>query len=242
VSLETSIAEALEVKLGDTIDWNIQGVRVRTHVQNLREVDWRRLAVNFFAVFPPGVIEGAPRSIVLLTRHPDADVRAALQRDLVVAFPNVSVIDASLILIAIDAMHREMGLAVRVLALVTLATGFLILVASAASARNERTREVLLLRTLGASSQTVRRVLATESLALGVVAAVIGTAMALVAAWAIVHFVFALPFDPPTTRLMLFALATALASGAIGSANLRRERARSPLTALREAEWRGAGA
>jgi putative ABC transport system permease protein len=188
------------------------------------------------------VIEGAPRSIVLLTRHPDADVRAALQRDLVVAFPNVSVIDASLILIAIDAMHREMGLAVRVLALVTLATGFLILVASAASARNERTREVLLLRTLGASSQTVRRVLATESLALGVVAAVIGTAMALVAAWAIVRFVFALPFDPPTARLMLFALATALASGAIGSASTRRERARSPLTALREAEWRGAGA
>jgi putative ABC transport system permease protein len=169
-------------------------------------------------------------------------VRAALQRDLVVAFPNVSVIDASLILIAIDAMHREMGLAVRVLALVTLATGFLILAASAASARNERTREVLLLRTLGASSQTVRRVLATESLTLGAVAAVIGTAMALVAAWAIVRFVFALPFDPPTTRLMLFALATALASGAIGSASSRRERARSPLTALREAEWRGAGA
>jgi putative ABC transport system permease protein len=242
VSLETSIAEALEVKLGDTIDWNIQGVRIRTRVRNLREVDWRRLAVNFFAVFPPGVIEGAPESTVLLARHPEADVRAALQRDLVVAFPNVSVIDASLILIAIDAMHREMGLAVHVLALVTLATGFLILVASAASARNERTREVLLLRTLGASSQTVRRILATESLTLGAVAAATGTAMALVAAWAIVRFIFALPFDPPVTRLLLFALATAVASGAIGSADLRRERARSPLVALREAEWRGTGA
>jgi putative ABC transport system permease protein len=242
VSLETSIAEALEVGLGDAIDWDIQGVRVQTLVQNLREVDWRRLAVNFFAVFPPGVIEGAPESTVLLARHPDAGVRAALQRDLVVAFPNISVIDASLILVAIDAMHREMGLAVRVLALVSLATGFLILVASAASARNERTREALLLRTLGASSQTVRRVLATESLTLGVIAAAVGTAMALVAAWAVVRFAFALPFDPPVTRLILFALATAITSGAIGSVNLRRERKRSPLAALREAEWTGAGA
>ncbi len=66
--------------------------------------------------------------------------------------------------------------------------------------------------------------------------------MALAAAWALVHFVFALSFDPPVARLLLFALGTALASAAIGSASLRRERRRSPLAALREAEWTGAGA
>jgi len=240
ISLEADIAETLGVEVGDPIDWEIQGVRVETTVQSLRHVDWRRLAVNFFAVFPPGVLEGAPQSTVLLARQPDADARAELQRDLVAQYPNVSALDATIILIALDAMHREMGLAVRVLAMFTLVTGLVILAASAAAARDERTREALLLRTLGASSRTVRRILATEGAALGAVAAGVGTCLAFAAAWAVVRFVFALPFDPPVRNLLAFAVATAVASALLGSLGGRRARRCSPLAALREAEWMGA--
>jgi putative ABC transport system permease protein len=198
--------------------------------------------VNFFAVFPPGVLEGAPQSTVLLARQPDANARAELQRDLVAQYPNVSALDATIILIALDAMHREMGLAVRVLAMFTLVTGLAILAASAAAARDERMREALLLRTLGASSRTVRRILVTEAAALGAVAAGVGTCLAFAAAWAVVRFVFALPFDPPVRNLLAFAAATVVASALLGSLGGRRARRRSPLAALREAEWTGAGA
>jgi putative ABC transport system permease protein len=217
-------------------------VRVETFVQNLRHVDWRRLAANFFAVFPPGVLEQAPQSTVLLVRQPDVAARAELQRDLVAQFPNISAIDATVILIALDAMHREMGFAVRVLALFTLVTGLSILVAAAAAARDERTREALLLRTLGASSRTVRRILATEAAALGALASGVGTCLAFAAAWAVVRFVFALPFDPPIGNLLAFGFATVVICAVLGSLGGRRARWRSPLAALREAEWTGAGA
>ena len=242
VSLETDIAGTLGVKPGDGITWDIQGVRVPTVVRSLRAVDWGRLGVNFFVVFPPGVLEQAPQSLVFLLRLADAEARAEFQRDLIGLFPNVSALDASVILRALDALLGQVGLAIRLLALFTLATGLAILVAAAAAARHERTREALLLRTLGASSRTVRNIAITEAVALGAIAAGVGSGLAFLASWALVHFVFALQFDPPLGELAGLALGTLGITAALGAASARPARARSPLAALRDAELTGTGA
>lgn len=242
VSLEAGIAEVLDLDVGGSITWDVQGVRVASTVRSVREVDWGRLATNFFAIFPPGVLEDAPQSAVFLLRLPGEAARAAFQRDLVERFPNVSALDATVILRAMDAMLREIGFAVRLLALFTLATGIAILVAAAATARHERTREALLLRTLGASGQTVVRIVATEAFALGGLAAVVGSVLAIAASWALIRFVFELPFSPPWIELGGLALGTFLVSGGLGWWSGRPARKQSPLAALREAELSGAGA
>jgi putative ABC transport system permease protein len=242
VSIETEIADTLGVGPGDRIHWDVQGVLIESVVRSLRSVDWGRLATNFFVVFPPGVLEQAPQNVVLLLRLADADARAALQRDLVGRFPNISALDASVILRALDALLREVGLAVRLLALFTLATGLSILVAAAATARHERTREALLLRTLGASSRTVRRIVATEAVALGAIAAGVGSGLALLASWALVRWLFELPFDPPLRDLAGLAIGTLAITATLGAMNGRPARAKSPLAALREAELSGTGA
>lgn len=242
VSIETEIAGTLGVRPGDRIHWDVQGVLIESVVRSLRDVDWGRLATNFFVVFPPGVLEQAPQNVVLLLRLAGADARAALQRDLVGRFPNVSALDASVILFALDALLREVGLAVRLLALFTLATGLSILVAAAATARHERTREALLLRTLGASSRTVRRIVATEAVALGAIAAAVGSGLALLASWALVRWLFELPFDPPLRDLAVLAVGTLAITATLGAMSGRPARAKSPLAALREAELSGTGA
>ena len=154
-------------------------------------------------------------------------------------FPNVSIIDVTVMLAALDAMRREMGTAVQVLSLFTLATGFVILIAAAAAARSERQREALLLRTLGASSQIVRRIIITEAVALGALATSVGTLLATLAAWAVVVLFFELPFDPPTLDLAGLALATLAICALLGSGG-GGARSRSPFAALREAEIHGA--
>jgi putative ABC transport system permease protein len=176
---------------------------------------------------------------VLLTRIEDADERALLQRDLVTAFPNVSALDASVILRTMDVLLGQVWMAVRVLSLFALATGLLVLVAATATARSERTREALLLRTLGASSGTVRRIVATEAVALGALAAGVGASLALLASWALVRLVFELPFDPPLRDLAALALGTLAVSAALGAAGGHPAAARSPLAALRDAEFSG---
>lgn len=242
VSLEADIAATLGVSVGAALTWDVQGVPVESVVRSLRHVDWGHAGVNFFVVFPPGVLEQAPQTSVLLLRLADAGARAAFQRDLVGRFPNVAALDATLLLGALSALVHDMVLAVRLLALFALATGLAVLVAAAAASRDERTREALLLRTLGASSRTLRRILATEATALACLATGLGSALALAAAWALVHWLFDLPFDPPWGELAALVLSTLAVTAGLGASGGRPARVASPLAALRESERTGAGA
>jgi len=234
VSIDTSIQQSLDIEIGDLITWDIQGVPVESVVTSVRKVDWDRLATNFFVVFAPGMIEQAPQTTVMLARIADPDERARLQRDLVRGFSNVSILDASVILDAMDTMMERISTAIRLLATFTLATGFMILLAATVSARQERAKEVLLLRTLGASGSILRQILATEVVALGVLATGVGSGIAVLASWGLVRFVFELPFEPPWLDFLLLASTTVAISavvGAVGAGNLGRM---SPLAGLRE--------
>src|SRR5690606_34341069 len=93
ISVEVDLARELGVGIGDRITWDFQGVLVETVVANLREVDWAQFAPNFFVVFEPGVLESAPQTLVALARVEGVGARAELQRDLVLEYPNVSVLD-----------------------------------------------------------------------------------------------------------------------------------------------------
>ena len=73
------------------------GSRVPSRVTSLREVTWERFQPNFFAVFSPPSLEGAPKQYVLLSSVTGAPAVAELQRDVVSRFPNVSSLDLSVI-------------------------------------------------------------------------------------------------------------------------------------------------
>jgi putative ABC transport system permease protein len=236
VSMEDDLAESLGVGIGDTLRWQIQGVEVETRVASLREVDWGRMATNFFVVFPPAALEAAPQSTVLLAHLASEQRRAELQRALVGRFPNVSALDATLILRSLDTMLEQIGIAIRLLSMFTLGTGVAILVAASLAGRSERAREAILLRVLGASRRVLRRIVATEAIVLAALASLVGVALAALAAFCVVVFLFELPFDPPVVDWLALALGTfavtALFAGATG-ASVARAGSESPQAALR---------
>lgn len=55
-SLETEIARDLGVTVGDELTLDVQSVPVRARITSLRKVDWSRFNLNFFMIFPPGVL------------------------------------------------------------------------------------------------------------------------------------------------------------------------------------------
>ncbi|MFO0688795.1 MAG: FtsX-like permease family protein [Myxococcota bacterium] len=234
ISLEADLAESLGVGVGDRVRWQIQGVPVETVVANLRHVDWGRMATNFFVVFPTAALASAPQSRVLLAHLADEEARAALQREVVLAFPNVSALDATLILRSLDSMFDQIGTAVRILALFTLATGLAILVAASLAARRERVREALLVRILGGSRAVLRRIALSEAVALAALATVVGGVLALAASAGLVVFVFELPFDPPWLELFGIAGATFLLTAGVGGALAVTAPDRSPIEGLRD--------
>jgi putative ABC transport system permease protein len=190
VSLEKGIAETLRVEVGDSLEFEIQGVPVRTRVASLREVDWQRVQPNFFVVFPEGVLENAPQFYAVVARADSTAASASLQRAVVERFPNVSVIDLNLILNTLDAILDRVSEAIRVVALFTILTGCAVLASAVLSSRSQRVRESILLRTLGAPRGQIITSVIAEYLFLGLISAGTGALLSSVAGWALAFYFF----------------------------------------------------
>lgn len=234
VSLEVDLADDLAVELGDTITWEVAGIEVPTVVTSLRTVDWARLEPNFFAVLEPGALDGAPYTLVMVARIPDAEGRGAFQRRLVSAYPNVSAIDFSRVQDAIDAVLSRVRQAVGFLGLFSALAGVVVLVGSLASSRIQRMREGALLKTLGARRKQVLTVLLSEYLALGTLATAAGLGLSWAASALVVPAVFEVPFRPHAGPLLLVWAGVAGLTVLVGLAGSRRLLGQPPLAVLRE--------
>ncbi len=234
ISIERDLARQLDVGIGDHITWDVQGVPIETVITSLREVDWARLEPNFFVVFEPGPLDEAPKTFVSLTRAESAAERAGLQRDVVLAFPNVVAMDLAALQDAIESIVGSVAMAIRFMALFSIASGMIVLVGAIATSRFQRIRESVLLRTLGARRQLIGRILLTEYTTLGLLAGLTGTALGVLAGWTAVTFMFRLAFEPPHIQLVLLWLGTAGATAAIGLFNSRDVFNKPPLVVIRE--------
>ncbi len=233
IALDAGLAHELHVGLGDEIVWDVQGVGLPSRVVALREVRWARFEPNFFVVFPEGPLAQAPQTWVLLSRVDDPLQRARLQRSVVEAHPNVSALDLAQVQAAIEGILDRVVLAVRFMALFSLAAGGLVLAGAVAASRQQRVREGALLRTLGATRAQLVRILLTEYALLGALGSLAAILLSTAAAWALVRFVlgghFALP-GPSLLGLLVAVLALTVAVGLSGSTEVWR---RPPLELLR---------
>lgn len=201
VSLEQDLAAELGVGLGDEIVWDVQGIPVPSRVANLRTVDWGRFQTNFFVVFESGALEKAPQMLVTLVRVDSSAARGAIQRRIAERYPNVSAIDLAQVQEAIESVLAKATLAVRFLALFSLAAGTIVLVGAVTTARLQRLREGVLLKTLGATRRQVLAILVAEYTALGLLAAVVAIVLSATAGWALAKWVFEARYDLPIAAL-----------------------------------------
>jgi putative ABC transport system permease protein len=233
ISLEKGIAESLKVGVGDHLAFEVQGVRLSVRVASIREVDWQRVQPNFFVVFPEGALENAPQYYALATRTESSERSARLQRAVIERFPNVSMIDLSIVLDALDSILAKVSDAIRFVALFTVLTGLAVLAGAVMSNRAQRLKEAVLMRTLGAPRSQIMGALVAEYLCLGIVSCLAGTLLAALAGWGLSFYflgaVYSIPFKPLLWVPAAMTAATVLA-GLAGSWGIFR---RPALEALR---------
>lgn len=203
VSVEENLAKDLQVKVGDEIVFDVQGVPVRSRVDSLRQVDWRRMQPNFFLVFPEGALDAAPKFHIMALRAADAAQSARVQQAVVRDHPNVSAIDLSLIIQTIDGVYSKASFVVQFLALFTVVTGGIVLAGAVLIGRSQRVRESVLLRTLGATKAQVNRIMLAEYLALGTLGAAVGAVLAVGANWALAYFMFQVKWGAPSPLVLV---------------------------------------
>jgi len=232
MSLEDGIAQSLGVKLGDALTFDVAGSRVSARITSLRKVDWDSFRVNFFALFPPGALEGQPTTFIAAFRAPETD-RAWLA-PLVQKHSNILAIDVGELMRQVQGIVDRVSRAIEFVFLFTLAGGLLVLQAAVAATQDERRFDAAVLRTLGASRRQLRSAQIAEFLLLGALAGLVAAAGATVIGWALADRVFRIPFEA-NPLVWLYgvgggALAVTLA-GWLGTRNTVRQ---PPLAVMRQ--------
>ncbi len=216
ISLEKDISDDLNVDLGDHIRFAVHGALLETRVASIRKVNWNQVRTNFFVLFPPGAIDEAPRTHVMMARSPSADVQVSAQTALARSFPNVSTINLELILRTIETVLARMEAIVRFLVLFSVIAGVLVLLSAVANSRSQRESEGILLKIIGASRRTVTSVMMWEYLVLGALAVAVGLLLAVPAGYLLARFVFVVPFRIPWIAFMITVMMIVLGTLLVG--------------------------
>ncbi len=233
VTVEEDVANTLDIGIDDTVTFDIQGVTLDAVISGIRTVEWRRMQTNFFFVFPLGVLEDAPQFNVILSRTETASQSASVQAAVTRIFPNVSSIDISLVMNVFEAIFSRIAFIVRFMALFSILTGLIVLSGAVLISRFQRIEEGVLLKTLGASRAQVFKIVSVEYLMLGLLAAVTGLLLAIMAGWALARFVFLVEFVIPPVSVSIMVAAEIFLTVIIGLLNSRGIYVRPPLEVLR---------
>lgn len=232
VSVEEEFARDLGVGIGQRLTFDIQGVPIDLTVTSLRTVNWRTFGINFFLVAEPGVLEGAPHTLLATTILPP-DREAAIQDRLVAAHPNVTLVKIREVLEKITAALGRLEMGIRALTLLVVLAGAGVLAGAIASQSARRAVETALLKTLGMTRTQVAVRLATEAAAMGLVAGVIGVLGGNLLAWIALERAFELEWSlRPWAAVVTVAATTGLAM-VTGTLAAGRALAARPLRTLR---------
>lgn len=234
VTISEGMHETLQLKLGDSLIFDIQGLPVKVYLGGIRKVDWPKDPPNFIFVFPKGVIDAAPQVWVASTRMDDTPQAAKFQQELITLYPNVSLFDLRLLLSTINAIFEKVGMVVRFLALFSIITGLIVLAGAVINSKYLRMKENVLLRTIGARSKQIVQITLIEYAYLGLFAALTGVLLSVAAGWLLCQFFFEITFAINGLDLFFTAVAVMLLTMLIGWFNSREVINTPPLQVLRK--------
>ncbi len=234
VTISEGMHENLRVDVGDSLTFNVQGVPIRAIISGIRKVEWSNDPPNFIFVFPAGILEAAPQIFVTTTFISDNAKATVFQRELVTAFPNVSLVDLRLVLGTIRQLFDKLGLVVRFLALFSILTGLVVLAGAVSNSKYARLKENVLLRTLGASASFINKITWVEYFYLGTMAALTGVVLSLLSGWLLTTFFFEIAFSSDLLELLIIFFSIVLVTMGIAWLNLRKVLNTPPLQVLRK--------
>ena len=218
ISMEEGIAQTLGLAIGDTLVFDIGGLRQTSRVTSLRKVDWGSLRANFFAMYTVSRMPELPATYMGAFRAP---VQPGFDNALVRAFPNITSIDMSATLGQVQRVLDQVIRAVEFLFGFTLAAGLVVLFAAITATREERAREFAIMRAVGARASLLRQVQRAELIGVGLLAGFLAASVASVVGWALARWVFEFSWRVSPWVPVGGALAGALLAWAAGWWGLR---------------------
>ncbi len=232
VAVGQRTAGRLGVKVGSKITFAAQDSQIVATVVALTKADGQHTFARAEFAMPPAVLQGLP-VVWYGGVHADPKRVGELQRALYKAYPTVTVINVAQALETVRSVVIQITYVIQFLAAFSIFAGIVILASSIAGTRYRRIREVVVLKTLGATRRRIVTVFSIEFAVLGLVAGLVGVGFANVIARTILkQMTVAYHFRWDWTAAALAG--TAALAIATGWAASHRILGQKPLEVLRE--------
>jgi putative ABC transport system permease protein len=225
-------AERLNVHVGSKVTFAAQDSEIVATVVALTRADGQHTYARAEFILPPAVLKGLP-VVWYGGVHANPSRVGELQRALYQVYPTVTVINVAQALETIRSVVIQITYVIQFLAAFSVFAGIVILASAIAGTRYRRIREVVVLKTLGATRARIAAVFSIEFAVLGLVAGLVGIAFANLIARVLLGKM-SVPFHFHWGWTALALLATAAATVVTGWAASFRVLGQKPLEVLRE--------
>jgi putative ABC transport system permease protein len=226
------VAARLHLHVGSQIVFEVSDHTIRTNISAIYKVDGEHAFARSEFILAPAMLKDIPATWYGAIHFAPGSI-PQMERALFAAYPTITVISLADILQTVQDVVGHITLVIRFLAGFSILAGAAILASSVASTRFRRIREVVVLKTLGATRARIAQVFSVEFLVLGLLAGLVGAVFANLLARVLLHrmqVTFHVSFWPAAAAIGLTAM-LAVATGWVASFRILGQK---PLEVLRE--------
>ncbi len=149
ISVETKMAEALGLKLGDELTFSIGAEHWTAKVVSFRSIDWQTFTPNFYIIAKPGSLNAFSPTFINAFRLNNK--QKYLVDQLTNNHPTAIIIELDRIFKEIEKIIQKVTAAIDIIMLFIVAAGIVLLWATMEHSFSQKIRQSAILRTLGAS-------------------------------------------------------------------------------------------
>jgi putative ABC transport system permease protein len=233
IAIGRGTAERLNVHVGDRVTFTPQDEPLTATVAALFDADSQHAFSRADYIVPEAVLHGLPVTWYG-GLHCDPSETGQLRRALYQHYPTITVIDVAATVETVRQVLLQVSYVIDFLAGFSTFAGIVILASAIAGTRYRRIREVVVLKTLGATRPRIAAIFSIEFAVLGLIAGVVGLVFANVLARVLLvhqfHFAYKLNWGWNLAALVITAALT-VAAGWLAS---HRVLGQKPLEVLRE--------
>jgi putative ABC transport system permease protein len=232
VSVSEEASKVLNLHPGSRMEWSTPSRQFTAIVAAVHKTENIRLTARIEFFFSPKVLDGMPVIYYASVRVLPAAV-PQLQRAVYQRFPTVTVVNVADVMQIVQDVVDQISLVIRFISAFAILAGAIILASSVAGTRFRRIREVVILKTLGATRNRVAEIFSIEFLILGVVAGLMGSLLATGFANVLLHELLNAPMRFDAWPNLICVVLTALVANIAGWLASFRILGQKPLEVLR---------
>jgi putative ABC transport system permease protein len=226
------VAKRLHLKVGSQVTFVVGEKQIPVKVAAIYKIVGEHAFARSEFILPKALLQDEP-VVWYGDIHAKPGAIPEIERAMFAAYPTVTVINLVDILETIQGVVDQITIVIRFLSGFSILSGLVILASSVASTRFRRMREVMVLKTLGATRNRIATVFSIEFVVLGLLAGAVGAVFAQLLTRILLHRMDVAFYSDPRGTLTAIA-GTAVLAVATGWVASFRILGQKPLEVLRE--------